>query len=184
MHSERSSRRSARRARNFVPLGGPKRTSQGTSQPGGTAVRLPWGALGRSLGALGALLGTLGALLGCILASKMALRRPLRYKLRFRRPLLRPKGRKYASRPKRESIFHIQEKPDYHGTGSACGARAASKASEARAPRSQQTLQAETEKMHQQEQEPPRAGQQEHRDSEPGHSVKPRVGAARRRLGA
>ena len=36
--------------------------------------------------------------------------------------------------------------------------------------KTQQTLQEETAKTHQQEQEPPRAGQQEHRDSEPGHS--------------
>ena len=63
----------------------------------------------------------------------------------------------------------IRKKPGYHGTGSAFGARAASKTSEARARRSQQTLQTETEKKHQEEQEPPRAGQQEYRDSEPGH---------------
>ena len=68
-------------------------------------------------------------------------------------------------------------KPGYHGTGSAFEARAASKASERRARRSQQTLQAETAKKHQEEQKPPRAGQQEHRDSEPGHATE----ASRRR---
>ena len=68
-------------------------------------------------------------------------------------------------------------KPGYHGTGSAFGARAASKASETRARRSQRTLQAETAKKHQEEQKPPRAGQQEHRDSEPGHATE----ASRRR---
>ena len=68
-------------------------------------------------------------------------------------------------------------KPGYHGTGSAFEARAASKASETRARRSQRTLQAETAKKHQEEQKPPRAGQQEHRDSEPGHATE----ASRRR---
>ena len=77
------------------------------------------------------------------------------------------------------SEISSKNKPGDHGTGSAFGARAASKASGARARRSQPTLQAETAKTHQQEQEPPRAGQQEHRDSEPGHSL----GAKRRRLG-
>ena len=70
-----------------------------------------------------------------------------------------------------------RNKPGYHGTGSAFEARAASKASETRARRSQQTLQAETVKKHQEEQKPPRAGQQEHRDSEPGHATE----ASRRR---
>ena len=68
-------------------------------------------------------------------------------------------------------------KPGYHGTGSAFEARAASKASETRARRSQRTLQAETAKKHEEEQKPPRAGQQEHRDSEPGHATE----ASRRR---
>ena len=68
-------------------------------------------------------------------------------------------------------------KPGYHGTGSAFEARAASKASEARARRSQETLHAETAKEHEEEQERPRQGQQEHRDSEPGHAPK----ASRRR---
>ena len=93
--------------------------------------------------------------------------------VRFRTPFGPPKSRKYASRPRRECF----KKTDYHGTGSAFGARAASKASEARARRSQQTLQAETKKKHQEEQELPRARQQEHRDSEPGHSTE----ASRRR---
>ena len=69
------------------------------------------------------------------------------------------------------SEISSKNKPGYHGTGSAFEARAASKASETRARRSQQTLQAETERKHQEEQEPPRAGQQEHRDSEPGHAT-------------
>ena len=73
--------------------------------------------------------------------------------------------------------FHPNIKPGYHGTGSAFEARAASKASETRARRSQRTLQAETAKKHQEEQKPPRAGQQEHRDSEPGHATE----ASRRR---
>ena len=67
--------------------------------------------------------------------------------------------------------------PGYHGTGSAFEARAASKASEARARRSQETLHAERAKEHEEEQARPRAGQQEHRDSEPGHAPK----ASRRR---
>ena len=69
------------------------------------------------------------------------------------------------------SEISSKNKPGYHGTGSAFEARAASKASETRARRSQRTLQAETAKKHQEEQEPPRAGQQEHRDSEPGHAT-------------
>ena len=69
------------------------------------------------------------------------------------------------------SEISSKNKPGDHGTGSAFEARAASKASETRARRSQRTLQAETAKKHQEEQEPPRAGQQEHRDSEPGHAT-------------
>ena len=75
------------------------------------------------------------------------------------------------------SEISSKNKPGYHGTGSAFEARAASKASETRARRSQRTLQAETAKKHQEEQKPPRAGQQEHRDSEPGHATE----ASRRR---
>ena len=75
------------------------------------------------------------------------------------------------------SEISSKNKPGYHGTGSAFEARAASKASETRARRSQRTMQAETARKHQEEQEPPRAGQQEHRDSEPGHAPK----ASRRR---
>ena len=69
------------------------------------------------------------------------------------------------------SDFTSKNKPGYHGTGSAFEARAASKASETRARRSQRTLQVETAKKRQEEQKPPRAGQQEHRDSEPGHAT-------------
>ena len=75
------------------------------------------------------------------------------------------------------SEISLKRKPGYHGTGSAFEARAASKASETRARRSQRTLQAETAKKHQEEQKPPRAGQQEHRDSEPGDATE----ASRRR---
>ena len=75
------------------------------------------------------------------------------------------------------SEISSKHKPGYHGTGSAFGARAASTASGRRARRSQQILQAEPARKHEGEQEPPRAGQQEHRDSEPGHATE----ASRRR---
>ena len=46
------SRNSARRARDFVPLGGPGRALQGQAKAGGPVVRLLLGALGAVLGAV------------------------------------------------------------------------------------------------------------------------------------